>query len=95
MIGEITLPEAVRKAEIERCETFMISARVADTHPPEASFLTASDELLLKRVGDGDKNALGVLFHRHTRAVRNIAHRSPIFASIPTILEEHQPNCPW
>jgi RNA polymerase sigma-70 factor (ECF subfamily) len=35
----------------------------------------ASDELLLKQVGDGAKEALAVLFRRHARAVRNVAYR--------------------
>jgi len=34
-----------------------------------------SDELLLKQVGDGDKEALALLFRRHARSVRNVAHR--------------------
>jgi RNA polymerase sigma-70 factor (ECF subfamily) len=35
----------------------------------------SSDETLLKQVREGAKEALAVLFRRHARAVRNIAHR--------------------
>jgi RNA polymerase sigma-70 factor (ECF subfamily) len=34
-----------------------------------------SDRLLLEQVQQGDKEALGILFRRHARAVRNVAHR--------------------
>src|SRR5579859_7901497 len=34
-----------------------------------------SDELLLEQVQEGDKEALGVLFRRHARAVRNASYR--------------------
>jgi RNA polymerase sigma-70 factor (ECF subfamily) len=34
-----------------------------------------SDELLLEQVRDGAKEALGVLFRRHARSVRNVAYR--------------------
>src|SRR5580700_10210867 len=34
-----------------------------------------SDELLMGQVRDGDKEALGVLFRRHARSVRNVAYR--------------------
>ena len=53
-------------------------------HPPskaseivagEASIPDASDEFLLGQVREGAKEALGILFRRHSRAVRNIAYR--------------------
>src|SRR5258708_3833131 len=34
-----------------------------------------SDELLLRQVHDGEKEALALLFRRHARAVRNVAYR--------------------
>ena len=34
-----------------------------------------SDRLLLEQVQEGDKEALGILFRRHARAVRNVAYR--------------------
>jgi RNA polymerase sigma-70 factor (ECF subfamily) len=34
-----------------------------------------SDELLLEQVCQGDREALSLLFRRHARAVRNVAHR--------------------
>src|SRR5580658_7842208 len=34
-----------------------------------------SDELLLERVREEDKEALGILFRRYARSVRNIAYR--------------------
>jgi RNA polymerase sigma-70 factor (ECF subfamily) len=33
------------------------------------------DELLLERVGQGEREALAILFRRHARTVRNVAHR--------------------
>lgn len=40
-----------------------------------AVFPDLSDRLLLERVQQGDKDALGILFRRHARAVRNVACR--------------------
>src|SRR5258708_1013700 len=34
-----------------------------------------SDELLLRQIRDGEKEALALLFRRHARAVRNVAYR--------------------
>jgi RNA polymerase sigma-70 factor (ECF subfamily) len=34
-----------------------------------------SDKLLLEQVRQGDREALGILFRRHARAVRNVAYR--------------------
>jgi RNA polymerase sigma-70 factor (ECF subfamily) len=34
-----------------------------------------SDELLLEQVREGAKDALGVLFRRHARSIRNVAYR--------------------
>jgi RNA polymerase sigma-70 factor, ECF subfamily len=34
-----------------------------------------SDEVLLKRVSRGEKEALGILFRRHARTLRNVAYR--------------------
>lgn len=34
-----------------------------------------TDESLLRQVQEGDKSALGVLFRRHARSVRNVAYR--------------------
>jgi len=33
------------------------------------------DELLLERVSQGEREALGILFRRHARTVRNVAYR--------------------
>ena len=41
----------------------------------EASIPHVSDELLFGQVREGAKEALGILFRRHSRAVRNIAYR--------------------
>jgi RNA polymerase sigma-70 factor (ECF subfamily) len=45
--------------------------------PTEAVFPIPelSDRLLIERVQQGDKEALGVLFRRHARSVRNVAYR--------------------
>ncbi len=48
---------------------------------PERSFasqteaLVASDESLLELIGEGNREALGLLFRRHARAVRSVAFR--------------------
>jgi RNA polymerase sigma-70 factor (ECF subfamily) len=47
-------------------------ARLAETIPQIPGI---SDELLLEQVREGDKEALGVLFRRHARSVRNVAYR--------------------
>jgi RNA polymerase sigma-70 factor, ECF subfamily len=47
-------------------------ARLAQTVPQIAGI---SDELLLEQVREGDKEALGVLFRRHARSIRNAAYR--------------------
>jgi RNA polymerase sigma-70 factor, ECF subfamily len=36
---------------------------------------SVSDDVLLERVGDGEREALSLLFRRHARAVRNVAYR--------------------
>jgi RNA polymerase sigma-70 factor, ECF subfamily len=41
----------------------------------EASIRDVPDELLLRQVSEGAKEALGILFRRHSRVVRNIAYR--------------------
>jgi RNA polymerase sigma-70 factor, ECF subfamily len=41
----------------------------------EAPVPDATDELLLGRVREGGKEALGILFRRHARTVRNVAYR--------------------
>ena len=47
-------------------------ARLAETIPQIPGI---SDELLLEQVREGDTEALGVLFRRHSRSVRNAAYR--------------------
>jgi RNA polymerase sigma-70 factor (ECF subfamily) len=47
-------------------------ARLAETIPQIPGI---SDELLLEQVRVGDKDALGVLFRRHARSIRNAAYR--------------------
>jgi RNA polymerase sigma-70 factor, ECF subfamily len=47
-------------------------ARLAETIPQIPGI---SDELLLEQVREGDKDALGVLFRRHARSIRNAANR--------------------
>src|ERR1700732_3322347 len=49
-----------------------ISERPANTIIPIAEI---SDETLLEQVCQGTKEALGVLFRRHARTVRNVAYR--------------------
>jgi RNA polymerase sigma-70 factor, ECF subfamily len=46
--------------------------RLAETIP---QITGVSDELLLEQVQEGDKEALGILFRRHARAVRNASYR--------------------
>lgn len=45
------------------------------SHVDQQRFDTLSDESLLQAVGDGSKDALGVVFRRHGRAVLNVAWR--------------------
>jgi RNA polymerase sigma-70 factor, ECF subfamily len=40
-----------------------------------AAIIQISDELLMEQICEGDKEALGVLFCRHARSVRNAAYR--------------------
>lgn len=47
-------------------------ARLAETIPEIPGI---SDELLLEQICEGDKEALGILFRRHARSVRNVAYR--------------------
>jgi len=47
-------------------------ARLAETIPQIPGI---SDELLLEQVREGAKEALGILFRRHARSVRNAAYR--------------------
>jgi RNA polymerase sigma-70 factor (ECF subfamily) len=47
-------------------------ARLAETIPQIPGI---SDELLLEQIREGDREALGVLFRRHARSVRNAAYR--------------------
>ena len=49
-----------------------VEAPVAEESAPGAS---PSDEVLLERLGQGDKEALGILFRRYARMVRTVAHR--------------------
>src|SRR5580704_11546839 len=46
-------------------------------NPPESCHPISdlSDRLLLEQIQQGDKEALGILFRRHARAVRNVASR--------------------
>jgi RNA polymerase sigma-70 factor (ECF subfamily) len=46
-------------------------------HPqaPVTRISEISDELLLKQICDGAKEALSILFRRHARSVRNVAYR--------------------
>jgi RNA polymerase sigma-70 factor (ECF subfamily) len=50
---------------------------IEPVHPAAAVIQISeiSDELLLERVRAGDKEALGILFRRYARSVRNIACR--------------------
>jgi RNA polymerase sigma-70 factor, ECF subfamily len=45
------------------------------SRPSERSEGVRSDEELLRAVGSGSKDALGILFHRHGRVVFNVAWR--------------------
>jgi RNA polymerase sigma-70 factor (ECF subfamily) len=52
---------------------------VPGSHSGPATAITVnakdSDELLLKQVSEGDREALGLLFQRYARSVRNVAYR--------------------
>jgi RNA polymerase sigma-70 factor (ECF subfamily) len=53
--------------------TEFVAAESCAANPSQG--LEASDELLLKQVHDGEKEALALLFRRHSRSVRNVAYR--------------------
>jgi RNA polymerase sigma-70 factor, ECF subfamily len=55
-----------------RLEVITTFAQRSNVQLAEASI---SDEFLLACVRDGDRDALGRLFRKHARAVRNVAYR--------------------
>jgi len=79
------LASAVEVRESERCAPEIpveIPNRVQFPIPPNEKsdgahrrVSEASDESLLEQVGEGSGEALVLLFRRHARAVRNVAHR--------------------
>ena len=75
MPSKITLLEEALRQELERREVPISSAREPTVQAPEDGSLSVSDELLLTGVRDGERDALGQLFRRHARTVRNVAYR--------------------
>ena len=58
----------------------LLNGQVAPMTPwpgpqPLSRIYELSDELLLEQIRDGAKEALGLLFRRHARSVRNVAYR--------------------
>lgn len=51
------------------------SFSLSESHSSRAAIPKAADEELLIALGDGSKDALSILFHRHGRAVLHIAWR--------------------
>ena len=70
----LELPQALIAAVVQEKETDLV---VASDRQLRTLLLVddASDESLLVAVGEGSKDALGVLFRRHGRAVRQVAWR--------------------
>lgn len=71
-------PVLAGRSEDARTESSLCSTENARSEP--ASSLSTrqsnlSDEFLLSEVGNGSKDALGVLFRRHRRTVLNVARR--------------------
>ena len=79
------LANAVEVCEFVPCEVATSAQTLARTASlfsnPERSFdsqteaLVASDESLLEQISEGSREALGLLFRRHARAVRGVAFR--------------------
>ena len=64
------LAETVAASEAERT-----SVPSETSHPTTQNLENFPDEVLLQAVGTGSKDALGILFRRHGRAVLNVAWR--------------------
>jgi RNA polymerase sigma-70 factor (ECF subfamily) len=56
-------------------ESFLGHLRDTKEEPAAVGPTGVSDEQLIEQVRNGTKEALGALFRRHTRAVRNVAYR--------------------
>ena len=56
-------------------ESFLGQVRDTMEEPGAVAPTGVSDEQLIEQVRNGAKEALGALFRRHTRAVRNVAYR--------------------
>ena len=75
MPSEIKLLEEALRQELSQQEAPISSAREPTVQAPEDGSLSVSDELLLTRVRDGERDAVSQLFRRHARTVRNVAYR--------------------
>jgi RNA polymerase sigma-70 factor, ECF subfamily len=75
--GEVREP-ADHEPEIPQglLDTIVSSVEALQNHAETVTPISEPpDTLLLKQVQQGDKEALGLLFRRHSRAVRNLAYR--------------------
>ena len=75
MVGEFLFPEVVQKqaSRLRKASTVLTEEPLCQ--PSGAINQAASDELLLERIRDGNKDALALLFRRHAHTVRNVAKR--------------------
>jgi RNA polymerase sigma-70 factor (ECF subfamily) len=71
------LSHRTREASSDLLDEAQVASGVIEERPAASviQIPEISDELLLERVREGDKEALGILFRRYARPVRNIAYR--------------------
>jgi RNA polymerase sigma-70 factor (ECF subfamily) len=71
------LSHRTREASSDLLDEAQVASGVTEERPAASviQIPEISDELLLERVREGDKEALGVLFRRYARSVRNIVYR--------------------
>ena len=79
LLSTSTVHEQACRAPEGPSELLDLTEFPSDTQPASAPVITRnseiSDELLLTQVRDGNKEALALLFRRHSRSVRNVAYR--------------------
>src|SRR5580658_6748665 len=71
------LSHRTREASSDLLDEAQVASGVIEERPAASviQIPEISDELLLERVREEDKEALGILFRRYARSVRNIAYR--------------------
>ena len=75
MVGEFLFPEVVQKQASRSREASTVLTEEPLCRPSGAINQADSDEQLLERIHDGNRDALGDLFRRHARTIRSVANR--------------------